>query len=177
MFTFTSLRWAKELQRRRQEFAGRRFAARIRVPDALAWWYYQEFGVAHPWIIAPGEKVYLAWPSDRENARNGWFWTKFPVTHYGYPPRRIVQSVLDDICNVAAEQLRTALIGGNFTKQAVRAALLYETMPKALELIVESMRQRLNPSRDPGGKLAVEHGGPVEPADVFESEAEIVEID
>jgi len=142
-------------------------ASRIVVPEALAWWYYQEFGTA-PHQIAPRDSSQLVFPDGGR--------VSHPVQHPGTKPTRSVTKVLDEIEKAAAEMVRKAFLAGALDDPSLLRTAIHEATEEAKRLIVASIAQDLPGSRGPTDPNYPKQSGKLEgrtAAEVFEEMATI----
>jgi hypothetical protein len=167
MIKFRGTKLAEELQRRIGKVAGRRPAARIVVPEELAWWYFQEFGSTGPYEIVARDGGVLRLPPTADYPHPTF---RSSVMHPGVAPKAYVREVLPDIQQMAAKEMTAAFVQSDYDPQAVQDVLMSRVMPDALDRICESMSKELHQTRtaEYPGKL-----GTAAPEDVFRSSAEI----
>jgi hypothetical protein len=173
LFKFTGARFADEIRRRREAITGRTLSARIRVPEELIWWYWQEFGTA---TRATDSERTAPYPIPGEDStskgvafegRDGGLVIRHRVWHPGVYPRAFVRMVIDEIVAGAWQDIADDLVHGRLAE--AHEALLSKSLTRAKELIVESMAQQLTGTR-PDGKL-----GGASASEVFNTQAEIVD--
>lgn len=148
------------IRRIKNNWSGKKIAAKITVPDELIWWYFQEFGTSGPYEILPKDAQALYWPG-----------LEHPVSkvtnHPGNTSRHMVTLTLNDNLKGASKFFEQAMRFSKWDFTDVRESLLEDTMPAVKANIVSSIAQTLPGSRS-DGKL---HGDIA--ADVFDRESQI----
>jgi len=161
----TSRKFIKELERRRGEFASKRLAARITVPEGLEyrWWYFQEMGTATHNPDSPNSSGYnihpvtgevLAW-TNPDGSRIVVPFVGFPYTavHPGVPAQRYIAEIEPTINLAVGSMVGKTLTSSKFDFNALHDALLTEIMPEVKRQIVESMATKLTGTREDGKLL------------------------
>jgi hypothetical protein len=185
MIEFKSMKFLKELQRRRNEFAGGPMVFRISVPPDMRWWYWNEFGTAtftekdtsNPdgYEISPTDAKLLFYPR-----KNGDWVFSMSQWMQGIHPKHMITTITGEIGAEASRGLVKALVEGNFRQEAVRSMFLDVIMPRIRNMIRESFRENLD-QYYAGGRPYNEnssHEGLGQPAwQEFDSKAEIQEIE
>lgn len=167
-FTFKSLRFLDELQRRRTVFQP--VASRLQVPPDLRWWYWQEFGTAisgepgkasgHTYEILPINSRYLKFPDPEGRYQShaglpsgdGYVRMFSVKAHPGVKPTHIIRSVLEDIQQFAKRDILAELVRAGYDTSVVKAHLKSYTMDVIKSIIVRSISQNLTGYR-PDGRL------------------------
>lgn len=169
MFTLKSNKLINRLTALSAALSGRRPAARIVVPEELAWWYYQEFGTVGGYTIAAEDGKFLRLPAAGIHP-NPTF--RDSVIHPGVSPKSYIRDILPEVYVVAARAATQALMESGYSADAVQSVLMGTVLPEIKERIADSMSRALHQHRtaDDPGKLGVE-----EPAEVFRNSAEIVD--
>jgi hypothetical protein len=161
-----SMKFVDELRKRATSFRNAQIAARIQVPSDLSWWYFLEYGTASRQdASAPyrgsGEK-YPIDPIDRGDSSANLDMLKFPgkdgesiyrahVEHPGIRPHPFVRTTLPAIRQFAKQDLIMALKGaGGMRAGNLKLQLLNNTMPRAIEMIGETLATVAPGTRDDG---------------------------
>lgn len=150
--TFSSTRFLAALDQRIANVRSRTASARITVPEELIWWYFQEFGTAsratmgtsNPdgYEIVPIHGDFLKFPG-----KDGETVYSKAVHHPGVYPRAFIRRILDDIVNAAMKDVGQALLANGYSFDAVAQALIDYSLPRAKEMIVQSMAEELTGTR------------------------------
>jgi hypothetical protein len=139
----------QQLQKRINAYSGAVVAARVRVPDSLNWWYWNEFGTAtrgdqgrgsgHTYEIKPVTAEFL-----RFVGRNGLVFVKAIEAHPGIPPSRSVTRALPDIRRTVRELVHAAFTQHGADNPKVLEGAIVEATEQAKQHIVDSMDRNLN---------------------------------
>jgi hypothetical protein len=156
--------FAKRLTDRQAKYSGRTASAVLRVPEALHWWYWQEFGTP-PYPIDPVNAKALAFPGQDGN-------TVFR-SHVDFPglrPRRAVTSVLPEVEAAAGASLRAAFEAGAADDPAILQQAIVAATEQAKVIIVASIADKM-PNTRADGRL---QGSTA--SDVFSQQSEVVNL-
>lgn len=172
---------AEELQRRVNEFAGRKSAVAIEA-EGMDWWYFQEFGTAtHAERGSPNPSGYEIKPVNGGSIRlpdigagpGDVRKVGPPVTdvHPGVEPKHMVTRVLDEIRADVSARVVSAMQEGNYTFSPIQNSLI-DSMTSAKDTIRDSFAEQLEGIRtDPIGQKLEGSA-----ADEFENRAEVVDL-
>jgi hypothetical protein len=151
-------------------------AARIVVPPELSWWYFQEVGVPHGYMIhgTAARQGEIAFPSS-----GGQVVAPF-VNHPGLKARHMVGSVMPEVRMDAHATLAEYMANGGADNPAGLQLAIMESAGRAKKLIAGSFEQQLpsppRPEPDPtyaatqSGKL-----GGAKAAEVFSALAQVID--
>lgn len=184
-------KFAQSLQERlAQVQANRDPSARVTVPAADSWWYFNEFGTAtkHSAPTSAGNAEIApipppihgggTYPIDPVNAKE----LRFPqggevvfrshVDHPGIRPSRSVTKALPEIEQVFMSKVSASFADGAADNPAQLQEVVLEVANEAKALIVQSMAENLNGTRSIEPELGKLGGRTA--SQVFDSDAQVV---
>ncbi len=174
---------SKALQSRYAKWSQHKaMGARVVVPPALAWWYYQEFGTAGPYTIAAKDTTYSV--NNESNPHQlvffsknaGGLVTRGKVLHPGLKPAAFVRKALPTIEQEIQRRISQVLRAKSVdSPEDIQAAVLH-SVQFAKEEITTSMAAQLGHFQDGDdpafGKLEGRR-----PEDVFRENATVEKIE
>lgn len=176
-FTLSSGKLIEQLNRIKNDFSGKKAAARLSVSPETSWWYFHEFGTAEHFdspsfevppsveVTPPEDSVnssgYPIYPREAEAIRLPGGGVQFPdpllvpavgdaytMNHPGVEAKGLVRTILPEIHEQSIEKILEALRSGEYSFDAVRTALTEKVMPEVLNLIVENIGSLLHEAQE-----------------------------
>jgi hypothetical protein len=164
-------------------------AARVRVPNELSWWYWNEFGTATRFKAPSGAELSHASIKPVAGSRTGAYdidpvdaeALRFPqggeiqhrdhVEHPGIRPSRSVTQALPQIERALVQRVQSALKRGAVDNPELLDSAILSATQEAKLLITQSMAENLPGTRE----LEPEHGrlGGRTAAEVFDQQATV----